>query len=282
MEQKLESFLTVCHTMHYGKAAKLLNLSQPAVSKHVQALESQYGVKLFTYSGHQLHKTKQGEILQAYAQSLRYNEQMLLARMQEGRKNLLRIGAGKAIGKHMLFPYIRRFLSNSQNQLEFIVDNRAQLLELLNQGELDFVFLEGDFDKLKYDWRIFRKEFYLGICPKYHPFSEKRISVTDLFEERILLPEKGSGTREILERGLTNEGYSFEAFADQACIGSFDMIKALVGERCGISFLYEAVVKGDARLGHFTCPPLTGIHEFNIVYLQHTEAYAKAKQFLGL
>ena len=48
MEQKLETFLALCQTMHYGRAAELLNLSQPAVSKHIKALETEYGVQLFT------------------------------------------------------------------------------------------------------------------------------------------------------------------------------------------------------------------------------------------
>ena len=47
MEQRLESFLTLCDTMHYGRAAEKLHLSQPAVSKHIQSLENQYGVSLF-------------------------------------------------------------------------------------------------------------------------------------------------------------------------------------------------------------------------------------------
>lgn len=282
MEQKLESFLTVCHTMHYGKAAKLLNLSQPAVSKHVQALESQYGVTLFTYSGRHLHKTRQGEILERYAESLRYNEQALLAKMHEEPKNILRIGATKSIGKYVLFPYIRRFLSKSGNQLEFIVDNTAHLLELLNQGKMDFVILEGIFDKQHYDWLLFRNEPYIGICPKNHPFSGKRVPLSDLFRERIILRESGSGTRKILERELANEGYTIDAFAGQTCISSFDIIKALVSEGSGISFLYEAVVKGDARLGRFTCPPLTGVHEFNVVFLKNTEVHHRAKEFLGL
>ena len=42
MEQRLESFLTLCDTMHYGRAAEKLHLSQPAVSKHIQSLENQY------------------------------------------------------------------------------------------------------------------------------------------------------------------------------------------------------------------------------------------------
>ena len=78
MEQRLESFLTLCDTMHYGRAAEKLHLSQPAVSKHIQSLENQYGVSLFTYANRRLQKTREGEVLQQYVQTLRYNEEKLM------------------------------------------------------------------------------------------------------------------------------------------------------------------------------------------------------------
>lgn len=86
MDQKLETFLTLCKTMHYGRAAELLHLSQPAVSKHIQALEAQYGVRLFTYQARRLQKTREGDLLEQYAFSLRYNEEMLLARLHENQR----------------------------------------------------------------------------------------------------------------------------------------------------------------------------------------------------
>lgn len=123
MDQKLETFLTLCKTMHYGRAAELLHLSQPAVSKHIQALEAQYGVRLFTYQARRLQKTREGDLLEQYAFSLRYNEEMLLARLHEKSKTLLRIGATKSIGDYILLPEIRRFLAKPDQQLHFLVDN---------------------------------------------------------------------------------------------------------------------------------------------------------------
>lgn len=152
MDQKLETFLTLCKTMHYGRAAELLHLSQPAVSKHIQALEAQYGVRLFTYQARRLQKTREGDLLEQYAFSLRYNEEMLLARLHEKSKTLLRIGATKSIGDYILLPEIRRFLAKPDQQLHFLVDNTAHLLAKLEDGELDFVVLEGLFDKQRYDF----------------------------------------------------------------------------------------------------------------------------------
>ncbi|MGN0425951.1 MAG: LysR family transcriptional regulator [Acetatifactor sp.] len=280
MEQKLETFLAVCRAMHYGRAAEQLNLSQPAVSKHIQALESQYGVQLFTYSGRRLYKTRQGEILEQYAESLQYNEESLLAKLHEEPKRLLRIGATKSIGDYVMLPYIQRFLADIGNQLELQVDNTEQLLGRLNQGELDFVVLEGLFDKRHYDWMLFREEPYVGICPPDHPFVGKEVMVADLFHETLILREKGSGTRKILERGLVAEGYTTDAFADQSSISSFEIIKTLVSQGSGISFVFESVVKGDSRLGRFSCPPLTGTYPFHVVYLKNTDAHGRASEFL--
>mgnify|MGYP002605486518 CR=1 FL=1 len=134
MDPRLDTFLTLCRTMHYGRAAEALNLSQPAVSKHIQALEAQYGAKLFDYSGRRLRRTRAGELLEQYASTLRYNEEKLIAAMHARPETLLRIGATKSIGDYILLPEIRRFLSAPGNRLTFLVDNTAHLLAQLEAG----------------------------------------------------------------------------------------------------------------------------------------------------
>ena len=249
MEQKLETFLALCQTMHYGRAAELLNLSQPAVSKHIKALETEYGAELFTYSARRLHKTRAGELLEQYAVSLRYNEEKLVQQLHQKPRTLLRMGATKSIGDYILLSEIRRFLAQPGHTLQFLVDNTARLLAGLEAGELDFVILEGIFDKQRYDW--------------------------------FLLREEGSGTRAILENGLQQMGYSVSAFADCAYISSFKVIKELVREQAGVSFLYRAVVQNEEDFAQFYCPPLTGSHELNVVFLKNTNAAASAKEFLA-
>ena len=281
MDSRMESFLTLCSTLHYGRAAELLNLSQPAVSKHIQSLEREYGVSLFTYTNRRLYKTRQGELLELYAQSLRYNEENLIEKLHERPKRVLRMGATKSIGEYVLLPYIQKFLKNPEHQISYLVDNTANLLELLDRGELDFVVLEGLFDKQHYDWFLFQNEPYIGICANQHRFAGKNVDITDLLSESVILRESGSGTRNILERELKNSGYTVQSFARQICISSFEIIKHLVRGGYGISFLYEAVVRNDNDLGRFTCPPLTGEHEFNVVFLKHTDAGEIARSFIS-
>lgn len=282
MDQRLETFLTVCATMNYRKAAEQLHLTQPAVTKQIQALEALYGVRLFTYDSRKLRKTPQGETLEIYAISQRYQDEELCRALKRQEKTSLRIGATKSIGDYILLPQIIRFLKEPDNELFFTVDNTAHLLAQLEGGELDFVVLEGIFDKSRYESFLLRNEPYIGICAKDHPFSGCEVPMDELFSERLILREPGSGTRKILERELMQCGYTVEAFRANVCISSFKLIRHLVSEGCGVSFLYEAVVKNDAQFGHFSCPPLTGVHELNAVCLKDTNVPALARRFLDL
>ena len=280
MDTKLLTFLTLCRTMNYRRAAEQLHLTQPAVTKQIQSLEAQYGVKLFSYDGRRLCKTPQGETLERYAIGQQYNDAELTRLLAGKPKTLLRIGATKSIGDYILIPEIRHFLAQPENELFFTVDNTAHLLAQLEAGELDFVILEGIFDKRRYDYFLLREEPYIGICAAGHPWSGRKVDWRMLFSERLILREPGSGTRNILERELNQQGYDIGAFKSCVCISSFKIIRELVAAGCGISFLYEAVVKDAPQFGHFYCPPLTGVHELNVVFLHNTGAGAFARRFL--
>ena len=268
MDQRLETFLTVCATMNYRKAAEQLHLTQPAVTKQIQALEALYGVRLLPTTAENSNK--------------RYQDEELCRALKRQEKTSLRIGATKSIGDYILLPQIIRFLKEPDNELFFTVDNTAHLLAQLEGGELDFVVLEGIFDKSRYESFLLRNEPYIGICAKDHPFSGCEVPMDELFSERLILREPGSGPRKILERELMQCGYTVEAFRANVCISSFKLIRHLVSEGCGVSFLYEAVVKNDAQFGHFSCPPLTGVHELNVVCLKNTNVPALARRFLDL
>ena len=63
LDFRVETFLTVCETMNFTRAAELLHITQPAVSQHIHALEAQYGTRLFLYEGKQLRLTESGQML---------------------------------------------------------------------------------------------------------------------------------------------------------------------------------------------------------------------------
>ena len=69
LDYRIDTFLTLCESMNYRKAAEILHISQPAVTQQIHYLESQFGQKLFAYKNRRLVKTEAAVILEKYARA---------------------------------------------------------------------------------------------------------------------------------------------------------------------------------------------------------------------
>ena len=95
------------------------------------------------------------------------------------------------------------------------------------------------------------------------------MTVEDLFHERLLVREEGSGTREVLERCLDAQNLSIRDFKKVMEVGSLQTIKELTKAGCGITFLYETAVKEDLEKGLLKRIPLKDVrisHEFMFIW----------------
>ena len=280
MDSKLHTFLVLCQTMNYRLAAERLHLSQPAVTKQIQALEQSLQTKLFYYDGHTLHKTEKCLLLERYSITQQYQFEELQLAIAAKERTLLRIGATKTIGDYVLIDAIKDYLQDPSHELSLVVDNTKHLLHMLDENQLDFAIIEGTFSKTKYDSYLLRMEPFVGICVKDHPLCGKHISVEDLLKETIIVREEGSGTRRIFEERLLASGYELNDFSRTVSISSFVAIKALVAAGIGISFVYDSVVAKDENIGTFTVDVLTEPHAFHVVYTRNTNAKKYSEQFL--
>ena len=280
MDSKLHTFLALCQTMNYRLAAERLHLSQPAVTKQIQALEQLLQTKLFYYDGHSLHKTEKCLLLERYAITRQYQFEELQLAIAEKERTSLRIGATKTIGDYVLIDAIKDYLKDPSHELSLVVDNTKHLLQMLDENQLDFAVIEGTFSKTKYDSYLLRMEPFVGICAKGSPLCGREVSVEELLKETIIVREEGSGTRRIFEERLIASGYELGDFSRTVSISSFVSIKALVAAGIGISFLYESVVSKEETIGTFTVEGLTAPHAFHVVYTRNTNAKQYSERFL--
>ena len=200
LDYRIDTFLTLCESMNYRKTAEMLHISQPAVTQQIHYLENQYGQKLFQYENRRLVKTEAAAILEQYARAAKLQQQDLLEKLESSPIHTLRIGATKTIGDYYLKEDIRRYLQSPDNALTLIVYNTEHLLRLLEENELDFSVVEGFFDKTRFDNILLRREPFVGICRKDHPFAGRAVTMEELLQQTIIHREAGSGTRAILEQ----------------------------------------------------------------------------------
>lgn len=280
MDARYETFLTLYKLMNYRKTAEAMHLTQPAVTRQIQSLEAEFGTRLFLYDRHKLSRTPAADVLGDYIISLRQNYAHLQKDMRSETRRTIRVGATKTIGDYVIPEAVQHYLSDESHNLSLEINNTEILLQKLKESELDFAIVEGIFDKNRYASRLLKLEEFTGICKKDHRFAGQVVSLEEVFAENLIVREKGSGTRNLLERELFKNGYRVEQFRRCTEISSFQVITRLVSEGTAVSFVYRAVVEKRPDIATFQVSGFERLHEFNVVWLKHTVIPKAGERFL--
>ena len=281
LDYRVLTFLTLYDEMNYRRTAEKLNMTQPGVTQHIHYLENYYGVKLFEYDGRTLSKTKQAEQLKRHFESVRAEEISLKEDFVQADRLHLRVGATKTIGEFVIVPEVRKFLLHGNHCLDLVVDNTETLLAMLSRGELDFAVIEGVFDKERYPHHLFKKERFVGICGRHHPFAGQTVSLAEVFREGLIVRERGSGTRRLLEQAISDRGYSLDSFQSCSSISNFSVICELVAKNGAITFAYEPISNSREDLKTFTAEEMQIQGEFNFVYTNAKIGMQKVSLFMS-
>ncbi len=287
LEYRIKTFLTVCEHMSFTKASLALNLTQPAISQHIRALEEHYGKKLFTLVGRQIKLTTDGEELRRFSHSMEVDiKKFHKSYTQENSREQISFGATLSIGEFTLPPIITSLMKQHPHwNVQMRVNNTLNLLSMIDKGEIDFAFIEGAFNKAIYSYRLFSLERFIAIGSRAMKEKYPHHSLEDLKGERILIREEGSGTRAVFTHILKEKGLSLESFHHVDEIGNLNVIKRLVSENLGISFMYEAAAKEAIKENLVFEIPLTDVsvkREFNFVYSLNSHEQEKYEKFLAL
>ena len=276
IDHRIDTFLSLCETSSYTETAKVLNMTQPTVTQHIQYLEKHYQVRLVSKKGKQFKLTNEGKMLQKYAKRIKANSERitpLLHRLQKG-EEVLKFGATLTIGEYMMPPILLRLLEDKpETKISMFVENTQLLLEMLWKGEIDFALLEGHFEQNEFDSQLLSNETYVGVCSPENPIAHESNELHDLLNQTLIIREVGSGTRDILEQSLYNQNLSVDDFNRTIEIGNMNAIKELCRHNKGITFMYQEDVKNEFESGHLTEIPIKNFsisHPFSFVYLKNS------------
>jgi DNA-binding transcriptional LysR family regulator len=174
LDFRILTFLAVCGTMNYTRAAEELHITQPAVSQHIRALEETYGTALFRSEGKRLHLTEAGELLRRTAAAMHNDEQVLRDRLRTGggQEPPLHFGVTMTIGEFLIARPLSAYLARRpEAEVRMEMRNTEDLLEQLRRGELQFALVEGYFDREEFDSAVYRTEPFLAVCAARRRFA---------------------------------------------------------------------------------------------------------------
>ena len=209
---QLETFRLLAHEGSFTRAAEHLNLTQPAVSQHVRALQEHFRVKLVDLVGRKVYLTDAGRFLASRAELLLGNIDALERDMHEFadvRAGELRIGATLTIGTYALPDLVARFRTVFPGiHLLVEVENTQSMARAVRFGHVSLALVEGPLADDELDIQPYADDELILVAPKTHQLARKRgaIAAIQLTHVPIILREEGSGTRLQVERALLGAG----------------------------------------------------------------------------
>lgn len=272
MNQALEVFIKVVEEKNFSKAAKLLHMTQPAVSQYIRSLETAMGVKLLERTNKYVRLNKAGEIVYHHAKEIIeiYGKMHhLVEDLSNQATGKLSVGASYTFGEYIL-PFIIAELQGSFPNIETAVTiaNTSVIADLVASHQLDVGIVEGHFkERAELHSEIFAEDQMVIFASSNHELaqSKKPIAINQLAEQSWILREAGSGTREAAENVFRQ--YNFYPSAVMQ-FSSTQPIKAMVEAGTGISLLSEWAIQKELSYGDLKVLPIEGMpysREFAIV-----------------
>ncbi|HSQ62033.1 MAG TPA: LysR substrate-binding domain-containing protein [Polyangiaceae bacterium] len=247
----LSTFLAVLEAGRISAAARLLHLSQPAVTAQVRRLEEALGAALFVRSAQGVAPTDAGVRLAAYAREVRRTLEAAASAIASGEEPAgeLVVGASTTIAAHILPSLLARFrAAHRAVPFRVRVGNTEQIVGDVRTGKLPLGLVEGHARAPGVRLTPFMDDEIVAVVGRDAPFTLQRAS--DLGAIPIRWREPGSGTRAIVERALAKGGVRRRAIrALDVELGSTEAIVGGAVAGLGVAFVSRVSVRAHLDAG---------------------------------
>ncbi|WP_276199215.1 pca operon transcription factor PcaQ [Chelatococcus sp. XZ-Ab1] len=249
----LRTFLEVSRQHSIGKAAEVLNVSQPAVTKTIRELEAILGAPLFDREGRGIRLSHYGEVFLRHAgASIAAVQQGIdsVARARAGGGPPIRIGALPTVSTRIMPRAMAQFLAaRTGSQTKIVTGENFVLLDQLRLGQLDIVVgrLAAPEQMAGLAFEHLYAEQVRFVVRTGHPLLSGRLDFARIREFPILMPTRGSVIRPFVERFLLAHGIAELPGEIETVSDAFG--RAFVRSSDAVWIISEGVVAADVADG---------------------------------
>jgi LysR family transcriptional regulator, transcriptional activator of the cysJI operon len=271
---RLKVFRVAAEELSFTRAAEKLFLTQPAVTMQVKNLEDELHLRLFDRTGQRIALTPAGRVLQGYATriaGLCGDAETALAGLRGEAVGRLSLAASTTIAQYLLPGLAGQFLhENPGVELHIVSANTAEVVASLAAGRVRLGLIEGPAGRTDVKTEPFLEDTLLLIAPPSHEWGEAgAVDVAKLAEAPLILRERGSGTRDVVERALRKAGLELKKLRVVMELDSTEAVKSAVRAGLGVGFVSEWALSREIALGLLKTVPVRKLDirgEFLFVY----------------
>lgn len=208
-------FLAVAENLSFSKAAKECFISQPAVTKHIKALENSLNITLFERKGNTIKLTKAGTLTYTHLKKISLQYQALeyeVGRLNDAYLGQLHIGASSTIAQYIVPEVMAHFHKKfPQIKLKLRNGNTQEMEQTLLKGSIDFALVENASSKPELSYKTFMEDQLHVVASTQSTISEiPHINIQEITEIPFVLRERGSGTLQVIENSLAQKTSLFK------------------------------------------------------------------------
>lgn len=286
----LHTFVTVVQKNSLSEAAHQLHFTQPAVSKHIQALEKYYGTTLIERSSREFTLTAQGKTLYKYAVEvlqLLMEAENAVQELSTVLKGNLRLGASTVPGQYLLPFYIGAFKEKfPQVKVSLEISSSHDVQRMLLNREIDMGAIGVMPKNKQMDYfELTTDQLVLIASPDHHFAKKKTITVAELSQVPLILRKEGSATKQIVEERLTSAGLDSEDIYKVMELGDTESVKTAVEAGLGLSFVSKWAIQKELQLKNVIPIEVEGINltrSLYFVYLKQKNRNKVNQSFLDM
>jgi DNA-binding transcriptional LysR family regulator len=284
---QLKAFQAVANNGSVTRAAQLLHVSQPSVSKHLKNLEEDYGIKLFERNAGAAELTDAGASLLRHANAI-------LVHLEEAKKELrspknlpksdpLKVAGSYAASALLLPSLLVNFKSKHRNSSIILrTGTTREVKTMLLNSTVEIALLNELPANPEFASEPFRKEKLVVFAAPSHPLARKKqLSLSDLRQAALVTTGMASAVDKMLNH-LVHEGLGAK-IAIQC--GSPASVKIVVKSKIGLGILFQDMLIQEIRNKLFKVLEIPGLAltvQSYIVYYKDRPLSPPAKDFLAL
>ncbi|HEY3369164.1 MAG TPA: LysR family transcriptional regulator [Symbiobacteriaceae bacterium] len=256
----LEMFVTVVETRRITSAARLLNLTQPAVSQQIRHMEAYFGVTLLNREQQGVRPTPAGEILYNRARQILSQFDCLEREIDDltrADEREVVIGATATAGNFVLpcslWTFKDRF-PKANLRLE-LGDNQELAVQMLDHT-LHLAIIEGVVPErpcgtMDLKCRVISSDQVVLVTPVRGPWDKGRLTTELLGKAPLVLPGKGTGVRIAFEAALFSQGLTAQDLNIMGQMGGLEGMKAAAEAHGGVLVSARMAVAKELKRGHY-------------------------------
>ncbi|MFG2530719.1 LysR family transcriptional regulator [Streptomyces sp. NPDC048516] len=284
----LELLLAVARLGSLGRAARARGISQPAASSRIRSMERQLGVALVERSPRGSRLTDAGALVTDWARRVVEAAEAFDAGAQAlrgQRDSRLRVAASMTIAEYLLPGWLIALRARRPGTaVSLLAGNSGAVAERLLGGDADLGFVEGLQVPAGLDGTVIGQDRLVVVAAPSHPWARRRgeLTVAELAATPLILRERGSGTRQVLDAALAGHGGLAEPLLELA---STTAVKAAVVSEAAPSVLSELAIGEELTARRLVEIPVRELRlgrELRAVWPAGQRPAGPARELLGL